>query len=434
MQYKGVEIYQTGRERDILREKLREIKDLEGEIVEVGVYAGGTAAIIREEIKDKELYLFDTYSGLPDKINKKLDPESYYVGHCGTPKSFVEELMKDEKNVFIVEGVFPDTADIIKDKKFAFAHIDTDIYQSTKDSLEYLYPRMTQGGYILIHDYPILKGVAKAVDEFLEHKEETVEKLGIEGRQGLIRIIDYSKDKEEVKKVKEDKKKISKKPSKKTNKKQIIVLGIYRSGTSLITGTLHHLGIDVGRHENLTHPTKNPKGFWECEDCMEVSVKLRKLCGDKTVYNVDRGDIHTVIDNESANKIVKEYIDKRNTKDVWAVKDPKMLPFFELFLKYLDNPYIIFIRRNKDSVIKSWQTIKPSMANMIPSTYERHLDMMDKYLSLIKGRKIPYLEIDYTEHINDPLSSAQKMADFVGVENNPKAAEFCNTYSVSKRP
>lgn len=185
MKYKNIDIYQTPDEINILRELLNKIRNIDGEIVEIGVYAGGTAIIIREEIKDKELYLFDTYSGFPDILTKD-DPKSYFVGDCSCPKKNVENLMKKEKNVFIVDGIFPNTADIIKNKKFAFAHIDTDIYQSTKDSLEYIYPRMNTNGVILIHDYPAHDGVKKAVDDFLKDKGEKIKTLGTFGRQAII--------------------------------------------------------------------------------------------------------------------------------------------------------------------------------------------------------------------------------------------------------
>lgn len=188
MKYKYIEIYQTPDEINILRELLNKIRNIDGEVVEVGVYAGGTAVIIREEIKNKELYLFDTYCGFPNTLTKD-DPRSYFVGDCSAPKKFVEKLMKNKKNVFIVEGIFPESADIIKDKKFAFAHIDTDIYQSTKDSLEYLYPRTNKGGIILIHDYPAHDGVRIAVDDFLKDKEEKIETLGGMGRQAVITKI-----------------------------------------------------------------------------------------------------------------------------------------------------------------------------------------------------------------------------------------------------
>lgn len=209
-------------------------------------------------------------------------------------------------------------------------------------------------------------------------------------------------------------------------KKQIIVLGIYRSGTSLIAGILAKLGIDMGRHENLSHPTKNPKGFFECLDSIDLCEKLRKVCG-RNAYDIDKDSYKLIVDD----KIVKDYIDKRNVKDIWGVKDPKMLPFFYLFEKYLDNPYIIFIRRNKDSVIKSWKSIKPTMANMVENAYNNHLEMMDEYKLEVIGQKIPFLEIDYSQHIDNPKESAQKIADFIGVENNQEAIEFCNSYSIS---
>lgn len=183
MRYKDKEIYQTPGEVKSLRAELKEIKDLDGVVAEVGVYEGASAAVIREELPDKELYLFDTFSGFPNNLHES-DPKHYKIGDCLAPKKHVEELFRGDKNVFITEGKFPETSGIIKDKKFSFAHIDTDIYQSTKDSLEFFLPRMTRGGVIVVHDYPAHSGVKKAVDEF---KFEYI-KVGAEGRQCIIKI------------------------------------------------------------------------------------------------------------------------------------------------------------------------------------------------------------------------------------------------------
>src|SRR3990167_5297058 len=126
MRYKNVEIYQTPDEIKGLRQELQKIKEVEGDIAEVGVYEGATAQIIREE-SDKTLYLFDTFCGLPDQLHES-DSFRYEVGHCAASKDHVENIMKNERNVYITEGVFPETSGIIKDKKFAFVHLDVDIY------------------------------------------------------------------------------------------------------------------------------------------------------------------------------------------------------------------------------------------------------------------------------------------------------------------
>lgn len=158
--------YQTTGELDNLRKLLKDLP--EGEIVEVGVFEGGTAEIIADAYPDKTIYLFDTFEGLPNDLVKD-DPEEYYMGHCKGELETAQEYLKG-KNVKFYKGRFPDTSKPIKDMKFAFVHLDVDIYTATKDALKFFIPKMVKGGKILIHDYPAHKGVKRAVDELIKVK------------------------------------------------------------------------------------------------------------------------------------------------------------------------------------------------------------------------------------------------------------------------
>ena len=180
MQYKGVEIYQVPEEIENLRKLVRETEQVPGVIAEIGTYQGASALIIREET-EKEIYTFDTFTGFPDSLDES-DCKAYYVGDCMASDSVARNLLKD-KNVNIIVGVFPETGDVIKDKKFSFVHIDVDIYKSTKDALEFFKDKMSPGGVILIHDYPVHTGVKKAVDEITK-----VEIIGTFGRQAIVRL------------------------------------------------------------------------------------------------------------------------------------------------------------------------------------------------------------------------------------------------------
>ena len=57
-------------------------------------------------------------------------------------------------------------------EKIAFAFLDGDFYESIKDSLKLVIPKMVEDGALVIHDYsnPALPGVKKAVDEFVTSK------------------------------------------------------------------------------------------------------------------------------------------------------------------------------------------------------------------------------------------------------------------------
>jgi O-methyltransferase len=160
MEYKGVTIYQTPEEVENLRKLVRETNSLKEPIAEIGVFEGASALIIREET-DRELYLYDTFEGFPDQLDKSDSPR-YFVGDCKGSLELVEELFENDENTHVIQGTFPKTA---IDKKYSFVHLDVDIYKSTKDALLYCLPKMEKGGIILIHDYPAHDGVKKAVDE-----------------------------------------------------------------------------------------------------------------------------------------------------------------------------------------------------------------------------------------------------------------------------
>jgi predicted O-methyltransferase YrrM len=73
--------------------------------------------------------------------------------------------------VALYKGLFPLTAGPVADRKFSFVHLDVDLYESTKASLEWFYPRLSPGAVVMCHDYDH-SGVRKAVDEFLADKPE----------------------------------------------------------------------------------------------------------------------------------------------------------------------------------------------------------------------------------------------------------------------
>ena len=64
-------------------------------------------------------------------------------------------------------GFIPDTFHGLKIDSIAWAHIDVDIYKSINDSIDYIYPRLVPGGFMVFDDYgyPSCPGARRAVDE-----------------------------------------------------------------------------------------------------------------------------------------------------------------------------------------------------------------------------------------------------------------------------
>lgn len=148
---------------------------IDGNYAELGVYKGAGSKIILEASRNKDIYLFDTFEGLPE-TNSILDP---YWGKGDLNDTSLEEVESflNSRNVLFFKGFFPESAkEIHNDIKFSFVHIDVDIYQSCVDACHYFYPKMTKGGIILFDDYGFLScpGVRKAVNDFFINKNEQV--------------------------------------------------------------------------------------------------------------------------------------------------------------------------------------------------------------------------------------------------------------------
>lgn len=138
----------------------------QGAFVEFGVYRGGTAYRLYRlaEKQGRELYLFDTFSGIPyrDEIDNHL------VGDFSDTS--IEEVRKACPNARLIIGVFPDSFRDFPQVPISFCHVDADQYRSVRAACECFSPLMVKGGVMVFDDYNCLPGATKAVDEFFAER------------------------------------------------------------------------------------------------------------------------------------------------------------------------------------------------------------------------------------------------------------------------
>lgn len=135
------------------------VKDLygvEGDILEVGVWRGGTGAILckgSESDAKTTVYLADTFSG----VVKATEEDTVYRGgeHSDTSEKIVVDLLTKSNagNFKILKGIFPDDFPNVIIDKIKLCHIDVDTYQSAKEVFEYSWPRVQVGGAVIFDDY-----------------------------------------------------------------------------------------------------------------------------------------------------------------------------------------------------------------------------------------------------------------------------------------
>jgi O-methyltransferase len=177
--YEGVERYTiVPRDRCYILASLADYAShLPGDLAECGVYKGGTALLLCRVTagRQKRLYLFDSFEGLPaghpDK-DKWFEEGQFTIGSVDS----VKHLLSDFDDVTnIRKGWIPETFAGLEDRTYAFAHIDVDLYQAALDCCGYFYPRLVRGGAMLFDEYGFAaaRGERDAVDEFFADKLES---------------------------------------------------------------------------------------------------------------------------------------------------------------------------------------------------------------------------------------------------------------------
>lgn len=158
---------------------LKQTSDLDGDVLEVGTWRGGTGGLLGARAKmlglSCDVFLCDTFEG----VVKTGEKDKTYSGgeHADTSIPVVEELIEKlgVSNIKILQGIFPeDTAHEVGDRTFRFCHIDVDVYQSGKDVLDWVWSRMPVGGIVVFDDFGFASttGITKLV-----HEEESRDDL-----------------------------------------------------------------------------------------------------------------------------------------------------------------------------------------------------------------------------------------------------------------
>jgi Macrocin-O-methyltransferase (TylF) len=149
---------------------------LSGDVAEIGVWKGNTATLIVNIARQlgRTAYLLDTFEGFNSADLDGLDAKRK-IEFDDTSLEAVRSFVGDAC-VRYVAGYFPETAvQIPEDASFCLVHVDCDLYKPIYSALEYFYPRLVPGGFLIVHDYSSLHwdGAETAVDEFFADKPET---------------------------------------------------------------------------------------------------------------------------------------------------------------------------------------------------------------------------------------------------------------------
>lgn len=126
--------------------------------------------------------------------------------------------------------------------------------------------------------------------------------------------------------------------------KQILVLGLHRSGTSALAGLLHHLGVFMG--DNLRGASSsNPKGHFE-------DHKLQGVLDSLVGYWQTPRRVETIDERQVAK--IQEYVDTYTAQhELWGCKDPRLCYGGSIIARFCSNPIIISTERELEESAQS---------------------------------------------------------------------------------
>jgi predicted O-methyltransferase YrrM len=167
-----------------LMQLLQQANLKDGNVVELGTFHGLSAYQIASQLNVREsgaiFSIFDSFEGLSEIKEEDRSTHAIDDDSLREQFSYGEDLVKQNLCSFtgieFYKGWIPDRFQEVDDQKFSFVHIDVDLYEPIKDSINFFYPKLIKGGIMVFDDYGFttqFPGAKKAVDEALSSLEHS---------------------------------------------------------------------------------------------------------------------------------------------------------------------------------------------------------------------------------------------------------------------
>jgi hypothetical protein len=195
---------------------------------------------------------------------------------------------------------------------------------------------------------------------------------------------------------------------------------MHRSGTSMVAGVLHHLGVDLG--EDLPgKQVSNPLGHYEDGDFLQLNERILASAGGSW----DRPPDSEAILSQGAifQEEIQALIASRkahNQERPWGWKDPRTSIVAELYLPYLENPHLIWCLRPPHDIAASLQArnrIHLQAAEQITAIYHRQIEEL-----LDRHPELPLLKMDYNQLVSSPQNGVDQLIHFLDL--NPSQGQI----------
>lgn len=201
----------------------------------------------------------------------------------------------------------------------------------------------------------------------------------------------------------------------------VVVLGMHRSGTSLLAGILHRLGVNMGERfrEADEH---NPDGYFEDLDWRDLNKLLLAETGGTWYQPPDLESIMTLSENgylcQEVRNLVEHKLDANGTR-LWGFKDPRTCLTIPFLHPFLPNPAYVTIDRNVSDIVLSLMRRAKTRGYYEEADHWQNLAFtyIRRKTRFLVHCGAPVYKIGYGILTKDTWGNVIGLADFIGVKN-----------------
>ncbi len=188
---------------------------------------------------------------------------------------------------------------------------------------------------------------------------------------------------------------------------QILVMGMHRSGTSMVTRLINLMGAYFGSEAIATKPNdENPKGFWERRDIRKLNDEL--LFAQDCDWNRVLHYQPEVVDADTQERFIEKatkLLQELDAHDSWVAKEPRLCVTLPLWLPLLRTPVAVIVLRDPLEIASSLK-----QRNGIPLTAGVALAHYYYRNVILSTHHLDKILVQHRHLISDPVGAVRQLA------------------------
>lgn len=217
------------------------------------------------------------------------------------------------------------------------------------------------------------------------------------------------------------------------NQKSVVVLGLARSGTSVLAAMLRAIGVDMG---SSVRDKANPYGSIEDHDFAQLHKKIFDLAGDKTYWRPPTAEAILAL-KQQCDPWIRELVENKSRgKQVWGWKHPRSILTLDLFLPHVENPHLIAIFRNPldiaNSSVEHTKNYKADKVDFFQALSLANFYYGEMFKALERHQALPCINVSFEDVVREPMREAEKLANFLQLTLTEEKRAQINTSVIGR--